>query len=170
MLRELGIHSELWMNTVEMHHQDGLSQARLQELPPPQRLALILQVIDRYAAMISPRQSREGRSAAESAQSIIGAPESNDNPVGQTLVRLVGKYPPGTFVKLEDGKVAVVLRHSQQTDLPNVAIVLNSRGQKVSPPTLHRTEEGSPRIKQALPANAVQERISHHLILQLRTQ
>ncbi|BCO28096.1 hypothetical protein MIZ03_2992 [Rhodoferax lithotrophicus] len=167
VLRELGIHNELWMSTVDLHHKEGLSQANLHQLTPPHRLALVLQVVDRYAAMISPRQSREGRSATESAQSIVGGENSNNHLVGKTLVRLVGQYPPGTFVQLDDDKVAVVIQHSQHSNLPDVAIVLNSRGQKVNPPTLHHTFEGSPRIKKALPAAAVQEHINHHLILQL---
>lgn len=168
LLQELGIHNPLWMRTVELHHQDIDPATPLAELTPPHRLAHILQVVDRYAAMISPRQSREGRSAAESAQSLLGQSASAPNPVGQALVALVGNYPPGTYVQLEDDKVAVVLQqHGAQPGQPDVAIVLNSRGDVLRPPTLHRTAVGSPRIKTALSASKIQERLNHHLILQL---
>ncbi|MDD2881713.1 MAG: phosphodiesterase [Rhodoferax sp.] len=170
MLGNLGIANELWLETIQLHHQEASQQAELETLTPPQRLGMILQVVDRYAAMISPRQSREGRSAVESAKNIIHSSADHDNPVGQALVRIVGLCPPGTFVQLDDDKVAVVMRRSDQPNLPDVAIVLNAHGDQVKPPTLHHTAEGRPGIKGALPASAMQERINHHVILQLGMQ
>ncbi len=170
MLGNLGITNELWLETIQWHHQEDAPQTDLPALTPPQRLAVILQVVDRYAAMISPRQSREGRSAMESAQRIIHGNAAHDNPVGQALVRIVGLYPPGTFVQLDDDRVAVVMRRSGEPNLPDVAIVLTAQGQQLRPPTLHHTAQGRPGVKGALPASAMQERINHHVILQLGMQ
>lgn len=170
MLGNLGISNELWLETIQRHHQEDKRKAELHDLAPPRRLAHILNVVDRYAAMISPRQSREGRSATESAQSIIEGDATHDNRVGQTLVRIVGLCPPGTFVQLDDDEVAVVMRRSKQANLPDVAIVLNGQGQQIRPPVLHHTADGRPRILGAVPASAIQERINHHVILQLGTQ
>lgn len=170
MLGNLGITNQLWLETIQLHHQEGAQHKELQALASPHRLAIILHVVDRYAAMISPRQSREGRSATDSAQSIIHDNAAHDNPVGQSLVRIVGLCPPGTFVQLDDDRVAVVMRRSSQPNLPDVAILLNDHGQQVRPPALHHTAQGSPGIKGALPASAMQERINHHVILQLGMQ
>ena len=170
MLGNMGIQDELWLETIQLHHKEDMPQGGLQSLTPPHRLAHILHVVDRYAAMISPRQSREGRSAAESAQSITEGRNAQDNPVGKALVRTVGLCPPGTFVQLEGDEVAVVMRRSQHPNLPDVAIVLNKQGQPLKPPTLHHTASGQPGIKGALPASALQERINHHVILQLGMQ
>jgi len=166
MLGNMGIQDELWLETIQLHHKEDVPQTGLQGLIPPHRLAHILHVVDRYAAMISPRESREGRSATDSAQSIIHGTEQ-DNPVGQALVRIVGLCPPGTFVQLEDDSMAVVMRRSSQLNQPDVAIVLNDKGRQLKPPLLHHTANGSPGIKGALPAAALQERINHHVILQL---
>lgn len=170
MLGNMGISDELLLETIQLHHKEDLATADLKALAPAQRLAQILHVVDRYAAMISPRQSREGRSAAESARSIIHGEAEQGDEVGQALVRIVGLCPPGTFVQLDDDKVAVVMRRSSQANLPDVAIVINDNGTQVKPPTLHQTASGSPAIRAALAASAVQERINHHLILQLGTQ
>lgn len=170
MLGHLGIANELWLETIQLHHQEEPQQTELDALTAPQRLGMILQVVDRYAAMISPRQSREGRSAIESAKNIIHGSADHDNPVGQALVRIVGLCPPGTFVQLDDDKVAVVMRRSSQPNLPDVAIVLNAHGDQVKPPILHHTAAGKPGIKGSLPASAMQERINHHVILQLGMQ
>ena len=172
MLGNLGITNELWLETIQLHHQQVAQQMQVQvhTLEPAHRLAVILQVVDRYAAMISPRQSREGRSASESAQNILRGGSAQENPVSQALVRIVGLCPPGTFVQLDDDKVAVVMRRSSQPNLPDVAIVLSDQGQQVRPPVLHQTAHGNPGIKNALPAAAMQERINHHVILQLGMQ
>jgi len=164
MLSNLGITDELWLETVQLHHQDDLSGQELATLAPGHRLAHVLHVVDRYAAMISPRQSREGRSAAESAQNIQADPQSA---VAQALVRIVGLCPPGTFVQLDDEEVAVVTRRGATPNQPDVAIVIDPTGRLLRPPRWHQTATGSPRIGAALLAASVQERISHHLILQL---
>ena len=170
LLRNLGIKNELWLQTVQQHHQDPAFQQDLLTLSAPQRLVHILNVVDRYAAMISPRQSREGRSATESAQSIVNTSNAHNNQVGQTLVHVVGLFPPGTFVQLDNATVGVVLRRSRQDNRPDVAIVLNDKGHLMRPPSLHSSADGSPVITAALPASTVQEQVNHHLILQLGTQ
>jgi HD-GYP domain-containing protein (c-di-GMP phosphodiesterase class II) len=171
MLSNLGITDDLWLETIQLHHKDDLPGHDLAALTPPHRLAHILHVVDRYAAMISPRQTREGRSATESAQNILrGAEAESESSVGRALVRIVGLCPPGTYVQLDDDEVAVVTRRSPQPNLPDVAIVIDPKGSLLRPPRLHRTAHGSPVIHSALAAAAVPERINHHIILQLGAQ
>ena len=167
MLANMGVPDDLWLDTVSLHHDNSVNKGELNAQTPVRRLARILQVVDRYAAMISPRQSREGRSATESVRSIIiNSPEKNDE-VGHALVRAVGLCPPGTYVRLDNAEIAVVMRRSSKPNLPHVAIVVNDAGTMLNPPRLHRTINGSPGIKSALAPSAVRERLNHHLILQL---
>jgi HD-GYP domain-containing protein (c-di-GMP phosphodiesterase class II) len=169
MLVEMGIGNPLWLQTIERHHDTAPPLQDLHSLQPVQRLSHILHVVDRYAAMISPRQSREGRSAAESAKDITQGKSAHDNPIGQALVRTVGLCPPGTFVQLNNQGIAVVVRRSYAPNLPDVAQIVTPDGQKIRMPVLHATHTGQVSIKSALTPAAVQERISHHLILQLRS-
>lgn len=169
-LAKLGISDELWLETIRLHHPEDSDGVDLAAMVPAHRLAHILHVVDRYAAMISPRQSREGRSAAESAQNIMHSQATPDRSVGQTLVRIVGAYPPGTFVALDNQELAAVTRRSDTLNMPDVGIVVDAKGALVRPPRLHRTASGSPVIRSALPAAALQERLNHHLILQLGSQ
>ena len=165
MLANMGVLDELWLDTIRYHHDENTDKGELHQVDPVQRLSRILRVVDRYAAMISPRKSREGRSATESARSIITS-ERNDE-VGHALVRAVGLCPPGTYVRLDSKEVAVVMRRSSKPNLPHVAIVINDAGVLMNPPRLHRTASGAPGIKSALAASQVRERLNHHLILQL---
>ncbi len=167
MLTELGVVDQLWLDTVTLHHDAGAENDALQSLPPARRMARILLTVDRYAAMISPRKSREGRSATESARS-IGTRSNNENDeVSRALVRTVGLCPPGTFVRLENRQVAVVMRRSSEPNLPLVAIVITDAGALLNPPQLHQTALGNPGIRSALTASAVQEHLNHYLILRM---
>ncbi len=170
LLVKQGIADALWLETVQLHHKEDTPTEMLSMLTPPHRLAHILNVVDRYAAMISPRQSREGRSATESAKNITQTSSDQGNTVGQALVRIVGVCPPGTFVQLDGDEVAVVMRRSTQPNRPDVAIVIDSKGALIKPPQLLRTADALKSIKSALAASSVQERINHHIILQLATQ
>ena len=167
LLDGLGVMDPLWLETISLHHDDSAGQGSLQQISPAQRLARILRVVDRYAAMISPRKSREGRSATDSARSIIGQTSELMDEVGLVLVGVVGQCPPGTYVRLDDGQMAVVMRRSSLPSRPFVAIVINEAGALVNPPRLHRTANASPGIKSALPPSAVRERLNHYLILQM---
>ena len=167
MLANMGVVDELWLDTIRYHHDESTDKGALQEVEPVKRLARILRVVDRYAAMISPRQSREGRSATDSARSVIGGSAERQDEVGHALVRAVGLCPPGTYVRLDNQELAVVMRRSARPNLPHVAIVLSDTGALLNPPRLHRTASGRPNIKSALAASVMRERLNHHLILQL---
>ena len=167
MLRSLRVVDPLWLETIALHHDDSTDKGGLGLVKPAVRLARILRVVDRYAAMISPRKSREGRSATDSARSIISRTTEQADEVGVVLVGVVGQCPPGTYVRLDDGQMAVVMRRSSQPNRPFVAIVINEAGALVNPPRLHRTANASPGIKSALPPSAVREQLNHYLILQM---
>ena len=167
MLESLGITDALWLEVVRRHHLEDVSPQSLNQLPPPRRLAHILQVVDRYAAMISPRESREGQSAADSARNLIQGSSEQSGAVGLALVQIVGLCPPGTFVQLEDGRVAIVTRRTRQTNQPDVVVVIDAEGRLARAPAWHSTSQSEVGIASALLASAVRERINHHLILQL---
>jgi hypothetical protein len=167
ILSNLGVSDALWAEVVSSHHDENTEKLELRLLSPLRRLVRILHVVDRYAAMISPRKSREGRSATESVRSIMTGKSSYNDEVGHALVRAVGLCPPGTYVRLEDSALAVVMRRSGKPNLPFVAIVTNPAGDMLHHPILHRTADSRPAIQAALAAAMVRLRLNHHLILQL---
>ena len=167
MLNAVGVVDKLWVEVVSSHHDESTDQGELRAITPVNRLARILRIVDRYAAMISPRKSRTGRSATDSVRAIISASSEQGGEVGHALVRTVGLCPPGTYVRLDNNEIAVVLRRSGKPNHPHVAIVIDDRGETLSQPRLHRTSEANPKIQAALAAASVQSRLNHHLVLQL---
>jgi HD-GYP domain-containing protein (c-di-GMP phosphodiesterase class II) len=167
LANSLRISDPLWIEVVSSHHEDYTERVPLQEMPPRQRLVRILRVVDRYGAMISPRKSREGRSATESLRTVMTGSNAYNDEVGHALVRAVGLCPPGTYVRLEDKSLAIVIRRSVRTNQPHVAIVTNAEGQLMPQPRLHSTMNGRPAIQAALATSMVRLRLNHHLVLQL---
>ena len=167
MLANMGVLDDLWLGVVASHHDENMHMGELRLADPIERLARIVRIVDRYAAMISPRRTRAGRSATDSVRSIIGDSGEPSEEIGHALVRTVGLCPPGTYVRLDNGEIAVVMRRSSTPNHPHVAIVLGETGQLVGQPRLHRTAQSSPQIRSALAASTVRVRLNHHLILQL---
>jgi HD-GYP domain-containing protein (c-di-GMP phosphodiesterase class II) len=167
MLANLKVVDELWLDIISIHHDEKTDKGSLRLIPPADRLARILRTIDRYAAMISPRKSRSGRSTADSVRSIISGTADKSEDVGHSLIRVVGLYPPGSFVRMDTGEVAVVMRRSTNANLPHVAVVMDIRGNPQRQPHLLITSANDTKIEAALAASAVHLRLNHHLILQL---
>ena len=170
MLSNLGISDELWLDIVSCHHYESSDKADYRLVSPATRLAHILKVVDRYAAMISPRMSRAGRSATESARAVMANTSAKTDEVAHAMVRAVGLCPPGTFVRMDSGDLGVVVRRSSALNQPYVAIVGKPDGEILAMPRLHRTANGSPRIRTALAAAAVHANLNHFHILQLAAQ
>jgi HD-GYP domain-containing protein (c-di-GMP phosphodiesterase class II) len=167
MLANLGVADDDWLDIVCEHHNDAPNDVPLGDLPVAARLTRILKVVDRYAAMVSPRASRLGRSASESARSVMAQASADTDAIGHALVRCVGLCPPGTFVRLESGALAIVVLRSDALNQPFVAVLSRSNGDPLPAPLLHNTANRAPRIESALEASAVRVRLHHFQILRL---
>lgn len=158
MLAQLGVADALWLQAVAMHHTPAPA-VPLPTLAPAQRLAHILQVVDRYAAMISPRKTRAARSVIETVRAMLGRNDSRREAVGMALVRAVGLCPPGSFVQLDTGEVALVLRRGSQPNQPMVAAVLGRNGERLRTPRLLHAGDAGPAIQLALTPDVLRNRL-----------
>ena len=166
-LEAQGIANTLWLDVVGMHHINTHAQWPLMQQPPAERLARMLATCDRYAAMISPRRSRHGRSVTESVQTITGPQSKLYEQVGHALIHCIGLFPPGVYVSLATGETAVVLRRSDNTGHPLVATLLDQRKNPLHQPTLVATDGREVRISHALPAHEVNLHADHRTLVHL---
>ena len=166
-LRELGIQDRLWLDIVALHHINTTATLPLMEQPPAERLARILATCDRYAAMISPRRNRPGRSVAESVLAVTGPQSQLYEQAGNALVRCVGYFPPGVYVALSTGETAVVLRRTADTGHPLVATLLDTRKHPLHQPILITTNAHGVRISHALPPHEVHLQADHRIMVRL---
>lgn len=167
MLHRLGVTDPLWLDIVAHHHDETLDAVPAPVQSEMHRLARIVRTVDRYGAMISPRKSRAGRSATDSVRAIVGQEVDQRDEVSYTLVRSIGLCPPGTFVKLDNGETAIVLRRSDKANHPLVASLLDNTGSHRSQPSLYQTASGKPRIQSALARSAVSLELNHRTMVRL---
>lgn len=166
-LQELGITDALWLDVVGLHHINSPMRVPLAQQAPAERLARILATCDRYAAMISPRRSRLGRSVAESVQAVTGPQSKLYEQAGDALVRHVGLFPPGVYVALSSGETAVVLRRTVDIGRPLVATLLDTRKLPLRQPALIAIDGQSLRISHALPPHEVNLQVDHRTMVRL---
>ena len=169
MLANLGVADNDWIDIVSSHHDDTQDHLELQELPSSVRLARVLKVVDRYAAMISPRISRAARSTTESARSVMAKLSAKADTIGHALVRCVGLYPPGTYVRMDNEALGVVVRHSDTPNRPFVAVLTDGHGEPLPAPLLYNTAKRTPRVRSALEASITHSQVNHFQILRLGT-
>ena len=99
LLERMQITNGLWLDVVTLHHINTPPQLPLLQQQAAERLARLLATVDRYAAMISPRRSRAGRSVAESVHVITGPSSQLYQKAGDALLHSVGMYPPGCLLR-----------------------------------------------------------------------
>ena len=59
---------------------------------------------------------------------------------GQALIRTLGLYPPGVWVKLQCGEIAMVLRRSAVAKAPVVVSLVSKTGMPLAVPALRNTK------------------------------
>jgi len=167
MLRTLGVQDETWLSIVANHHEFSAGEVPFETAPSAVRLARIIRLVDRYAAMISPRLSRAGRTATESVRSVMASASPQTDPLGHALLRCVGLCPPGTFVRLESRELGIVVRRGEVANQPYIAIVGSAEGELLDEPRLHDPATGPLQIESALSAASVRAQLNHARVLRL---
>jgi HD-GYP domain-containing protein (c-di-GMP phosphodiesterase class II) len=124
MLREVGIESAALHTTVIMHHErkDGRGYTFGATEPSIPRHAHLIHLIDIITAKLMPRAYRVGIPAKSALASLYSGPtEPFDAQFIAQIVRILGLYPPGSFVELENGERALVTGSGATAATPTVA-------------------------------------------------
>ena len=142
MLRANGISNELWLTIVAEHHE------RINGSGYPGGLtandiafgAKIVAVADAYSAMISPRIYRETNLSRDALIKFMhGRGKEFDESLCRLLVKNMGMFPPGSFVKLANDETAIVVRRNTNSDCPIVASMIAGDSSDYSTPIIRDT-------------------------------
>lgn len=165
LLETLGVSDPVWLEIVARHHD---APEPLSDDPSPiNLLTRVLMATDRYTALISPRETRSGRCITDSGRNVVARNGNLPDPVGHALLRTVGICPPGTFVRLQDQSVAVVLRRTGVPGVPLVATVLDADAHPIPDPVLVHTDAEPHQVEAALVTRTVRVRLNHARLLQM---
>jgi len=135
ILKKAGVTNTHWLTIVAQHHE------RINGEGYPNKLAgktihqgaKVIALADMYAAMITPRAYRKPIMAQQALKDIFSERgKSVDDQLTQMLIREVGIYPPGSFVTLVNGDIAIVIKRATvrngKTIAPSVCSIIGPRG------------------------------------------
>ncbi len=132
ILRRHGITDKDWLQAVEQHHEkpDGSGYPAGLRDQDINLFARVLSLSDLYSAMVLPRKYRDGFFVKKALREIFlqrGA--SVDAGLAEALIKEIGVYPPGCFVRLANGDIAIVIHQCQRkVNKPIVLPVVSSGG------------------------------------------
>ena len=165
LLQSLGVDDPLWLDAVAFHHAPLFG--RMTEHAVGQQLARMIQRAVLFGAALSPRQYRAGRNAARAAQAAILDGNRKPDEAGTMLVKTIGLYPPGTWVRLASGELALVVHRSQSPETPRVLSFVGRNGMLLGEPAPRDTRQPQNAVVQALAASQVKVRINLEKLLKL---
>ena len=126
LLEQLGVIDQAWLESVLDHHSK--TPGPLAPRTAGQQMARLIQRADLFAACLAPRAARLPATPAMAMQACYFDENREIDEAGAALVKTMGIYSPGSFVRLQTNELAVVIRRGANTTTPRVAIVVNRSG------------------------------------------
>lgn len=125
-LRAAGVLDDLWLQAVQEHHEVEGGSGYPAGLGALCEDALALRLADVFMAKISPRVERPGLPIQEAARQMFQG--SGGSPLAAAIIKSFGLYPPGDFVRLASGELAIVIRRGEDARSPLVASITDRSG------------------------------------------
>lgn len=151
LLRGAGVTDEDWLGAVEDHHERDGGTGYPRGLATVSEIAHVLRAADVYTAKITPRAVRVAMLPAAAAGQLFK--EEQGGPIAGALIRALGVYPPGDFVRMKNGETGIVVQRASGSSAVVVASLIGATGKPLA---------GSPRRDTRLPeyviAGPAQER------------
>jgi len=164
-LAAAGVDEALWVEAVRYHHDSP--PGSLSGLPPARQLARLIQRADIFAARLSPRSKRAAMSGAAAAKAAYLDERQQPDEAGAAIIKATGIYPPGSYVRLASGEVAVVLRRGSRANEPLVASVVSRVGTPLGEPALRNTRLVAHAVTAGVAPQEVRLRLNIERLLRL---
>jgi HD-GYP domain-containing protein (c-di-GMP phosphodiesterase class II) len=165
LLQHLGVTNTQWLDAVFHHHDAPPGPLRTRDLS--MQMARLIQRADVFAARLAPRATRAGLPPPSAMQAAYFDEKRQVDEAGAALIKAVGIYPPGSYVKLINNEVAAVVRRGANTTTPKVAVLINKSGIPTGEPIIRNTGLSDYRIAASLPQHDVKVRIDLNRLLNL---
>lgn len=144
MLRSAGVEDQDWLTAVEQHHEVTGGTGYPNKVAKPTEMARMLRFVDSFLAKHSPRAGRAPQPAHKAARDLFT--NSGGDPLAGLIIKEFGIYPPGAYVKLATGEVAIVTQRGATANAPVVMAITNRNGDPLSLPSRRDTSRGDSKI------------------------
>ncbi len=158
MLKDLGITDPDWLEAVGAHHTKV--PGPLAGRAPGQRLARLIQRADMFAACLAPRVTRAAVAPAVAMKASYFDENKQIDEAGAALIKVVGIYSPGSYVRLATNEIAVVIKRGANTTTPRVAVLVSRSGLPTAEHMVRDTSQAEFKITASVPHREVKVQIN----------
>lgn len=148
LLQQLGVTDNRWLEAVFHHHSVKPGPMKTRDIAL--QMARLIQRADVFAARLAPRAARASMTTPLALQAAYFDEKRQVDEAGAALVKVVGVYPPGSFVRLVNNEVAAVIKRGANTSTPKVAVLINKSGIPTGQPIVRYTDLTGYRISGSL--------------------
>jgi HD-GYP domain-containing protein (c-di-GMP phosphodiesterase class II) len=122
ILREFGVDDVHHLDMVRWHHAPESEDAS----PTNQTSRRLLHLADVFVARTAARRTRSAQAPVAAVKSMVFGAGGGDLGLGSAMAQAVGFYPPGSYVKLINGEIAVAVQRGERANTPWVISIVGS--------------------------------------------
>lgn len=141
------------IEAIEHHHTAG--DAEFKSGKPGLVMAAVVRAADIYTAKRSPRAARPAASETDAIKTVFSAQGGGTSQVGQAVIKAVGVFSPGSFVRLSGQETAIVIKRSEVSSNPYLALLTDSHGIALATPQVVRVDGKQIVIAERLPKRSI---------------
>ncbi|MBF0567200.1 MAG: PilZ domain-containing protein [Nitrospirae bacterium] len=165
MLRDMSVTDTVWLDTVLQHHEsiDGTGYPHGLKGDKICKTARLLSLADLYCARVTGRQYRASLSPVATLKDIyLGKGHKVDTELAMSLIKTMGIFPPGMFVKLKNCETAIVTHRGERANKPLVHTIIKANGSCLMSPIRRDTSIDEFSIVSDLPAARMYVNVNCH--------
>lgn len=161
LLRGAEVTDPLWLQAVLEHHEHPDGGGYPFGIQTPCAEGMLLQTADIFSAKISARTARSSITPQKAARSLyLESGNGRKNPFVAVLIKEIGIFPPGTFVKLANDEIALVMHRGSRVNTPEALSLTTPQGIPYHQPVLRHTAHRSFAIVAVIPRNHLKFRVN----------
>jgi HD-GYP domain-containing protein (c-di-GMP phosphodiesterase class II) len=166
ILRGFGVQDPDLLGMVLWHHEPEAARGQISEY-----LNLdLLSLADTLVAKMAPRFSRSAMSSLGAAKALVLDTNALNKSLRTAMASVLGFYPPGTYVQLANGELAVVISRGERATTPHVACLINADGMPLNTYLYRDTRQEGLAVRAPVPASRVNIKVSVEKVHRLRYQ
>jgi hypothetical protein len=158
VLEQAGITDTAWLQAVLHHHEQEDGSGYPSGSADVGELASLARRADNYTSKLASRSHRDAIAADLAGRQIFM--QDPGHPMTAALVREFGIYPPGCYVRLASGELAIVVQRGATITAPVVACLTDGRGMALISPTRRETSDPAHAVVSVIGESGVHVRLS----------
>jgi hypothetical protein len=128
LLRGFGVDDSEQLDIVRWHHEHESAEAQ----PATQVSRRLLTLADTFVARTAARRTRSGQSVVKAVKTMVIGADGDTLGAGSAVAQSVGFYPPGSYVQLLQGEVAVSVQRGARANTPWVVPIIDKDGMPIA--------------------------------------